>query len=107
MRLFEESARAKWDAAQEVSGAHRLFAGALHLGETHGALAASDGQVLVEDHAGHSATGGDDRAQDFDPLAFAVHLDLEPGAGMRREAANAVIDVAREQTPIDARLLRV
>src|SRR5262245_46249928 len=62
---------------------------------------------MVENRARYASSFGDGRAQDLDALALTVHLDLEPGARLRREAADAVMHVAREQPPIDPRLLGI
>ena len=50
----EHRAGAKRNAAQEFVGRHRLLAGALDLGEAHGALAAGNGQMIVEHRAGRA-----------------------------------------------------
>src|ERR1700693_1980473 len=77
-------------AAQKLFRPHRLPAGALQLDETHRALAASDGQLVVEHLAGLAAAGAFGRAQNLD----AADADkLEPGAGEGRQSAAMVVDV--------------
>ena len=47
------------------------------------------------------------RTKRLDPLALAVDIDLEPGAGIRREAADHVMHARAPAAPVDARLARI
>ena len=88
-------------AAQEFVRRHRLLAGALHLHEPHRAVAAGDGELVVEHRARRRLSFGLGRAQRLDAHA----IDLEPGAGKRRQAANVVVHLVRRLRPIDARFV--
>src|ERR1019366_134059 len=84
-------------AAQEFFRPHRLPSGALHLGEPHGAVAAGDGQRTVERRAGDAFALASGRAQRLNAHA----ADLEPGAGIWRQAANVVVHLLPRLGPID------
>src|SRR5690606_25991410 len=95
-------ARSGWHgrATLELGNRHRLATGALDFDETHGAFAAGDRQVLVEDGAGHATPLALGRAQNLD----ARSRGLEPSAGKRREAAAVVVHGEPRPRPVDARL---
>ena len=90
-------AGAEGNAAEELVGGHRLPAGALHFGEAHGALAAGDGEMIVEHCRGRARDLRQGRAERPDPLALAADLDLEPGAGIGRQAADPVVHLRRRR----------
>ena len=63
--------------------------------------------MIVEHGAGRARDLRQGRAERPDPLALAVDVDLEPGAGIGREAADHVVHLRRRPRPVDARLARV
>src|SRR5690606_12577490 len=60
----EAGAARQGKSAQELLGRHGALAGALDLDEADGALAAGDGEPVVEDLAGLAAAIAEGRAQD-------------------------------------------
>ena len=76
--------RAQAGAAQKLGGAERLAAGALQFDQADRALAAGDGQFIVEHHARRARAGTQRGAQDLQPLGLATQASSRT---RRRERA--------------------
>ena len=89
------------EAAQQLVGAHRRAAGALHQRRHDRARAAGDGEAVVEHRSGLAAQLGDFGREDADPLA----VMLEKGARRRVERPDLALDLLGGAGEIEPRLV--
>ena len=96
------------DAAQEIVGRHAALAGALDLQQPHRAVAAGDGQRVVE-HVRPGAPRAIDSVvrSTFTRSGPLPRSAIEERAGERRQAADVVVHALRRPRPVDPRLLVV
>ena len=80
-----------------------LSPGALQFGQSHGAASARHAQPVVQQFAGCAGAFSQHRAQYLQALDPGADRGFAPGPGRRRQAADAVMDLDRRQSPIDAR----
>ena len=59
-------------------------------------------EIVVEHRARRARSSASVARKHLDALGLAVQFDLEPGAGMRREAADTIVQLGGRTRPVDA-----